>query len=131
MKKFKVIATRVDEYEIKIDKCIYGDPESEWKQAYIRYFNSEAHDLEDVVKDLSFMQLRFGSTGGMTEGFGYVCRNGELPFSGEDYDRTTGKLLPENERRQPAPGLNIKIISEDDDYEFDIEEITPQEGGQR
>ena len=57
------------------------------------------------------------------EGYGYVTRDGELPYSHEDFDKN-GNWLPEVERRRPTPGINIKIISEDNECDVDVEEIT-------
>ncbi|WP_432328879.1 hypothetical protein ACRQ5D_10755 [Mucilaginibacter sp. P25] len=72
---------------------------------------------------MAFHQLRFGSHHRFIEGYGPVLRNGELPFSRADFD-AEGKLLPEDKREQAAEGINVIIKSEDDDYEFDVEEIT-------
>lgn len=82
-------------------------------------------NLEEVAKHLAQMQARFGVS--FIEGFGHVKRNGKLMFGFEDFDEK-GDWLPEDKRRQPAPGLNIFIDSEDDDIEFNITEITTEGG---
>lgn len=64
-----------------------------------------------------------GSEQDFIEGYGYVTRDGKLPYSHEDFDKN-GNWLPEAERRQPTPGINIKIISEDNECDVDVEEIT-------
>lgn len=118
MKKFKCTVTRTDEYEIEIDETIYNKEWMEKFSSYMYDFNS----LSQHVEHLAQYQARLGSGASFIEGYGYVNRNGKLPYSPEDFDEN-GEWLPEEQRRQTAPGLNINIISEDEDCEVDVEEL--------
>jgi hypothetical protein len=116
MKKFKVTAIRTDEYIIELDETKFDE---KWAEDFAKVFHP-IDEIQDVVKDLAFHQLRFGSNR-FVEGYGNVLRNNQLPYSRSDYD-VNGKLLPEEKRDKPAEGINIVIESEDTDYEFEIEE---------
>lgn len=118
MKKFKCTVTRTDEYEIEIDESIINEEWMEHFRSYMYNFN----ELSEHAEHLAQYQARLGSDYDFIEGYGYVKRDGELPYSHEDFDKN-GNWLPEAERRQPAPGININIISEDDDCEVDVEEL--------
>lgn len=116
--KIKCTVTRIDEYEIEFDENVIN-------QEWIEDFSSYMFDVDDhevLAKHLASMQARFGSSMDFIEGFGYVCRNGELPFSPADYS-PEGKLLPPDQRRDPAEGINISIINEDDNIEVKSEII--------
>lgn len=119
LRKFEVTAVRTDTYVIEIEDSVFDE---EWKKDFERYFHPIG-DVEDIARDLAFHQLRFGGEGTyrFVEGYGPVTRNGQLPFSTTDFFE--GKLLPADKRDQPAPGVNIIIKSEDDDYDFEIKEI--------
>ena len=122
MKKYKVEVTRRDEYIIEIDESIYEDPK--WKEAFESVF-WEVDDTSEIAEHLAKQQARFGSNGescSHLEGFGYVTRNGELPFSSIDFDEK-GNWLPEDKRRQPVQGLNIVIVDEDSDIECETTEM--------
>lgn len=121
MRKFRVEVTRTDEYLIEIDETIYGNPE--WKDQFERDFWKLDEGLESVAESLAWHRMRNGDELRFIEGFGPVKVDGKLPFSLEDYEN--GKLKPEEKREAPAPGLNIIIISENDDYSFEIEEEQP------
>lgn len=118
MKKFKCTVTRTDEYEIEIDENIVNEEWMKHFRSYMYAFN----ELSEHAEHLAQFQARLGSEETFIEGYGHVTRDGELPFSYEDYGKD-GKKLPEAEQRQPAPGLNIKIISEDNDCEVEVEEV--------
>lgn len=118
MKKFKCTVTRTDEYEIEIDENIINE---EWME-HFRSYMYDFDELSEHAEHLAQFQARFGSEQDFIEGYGYVTRDGKLPFSHEDYGKD-GKILPETERRQQALGLNIKIISEDDGCDVEIEEV--------
>lgn len=128
MKKIKVEVTRVDTYVIEVDETIYN---KEWHDDFKQYFHDVTSHMDlstDVDEDessaiaegiaisLSTHQARFHSEYDFIEGFGYVNRNGKLPFSPVDFDKK-GVKLPESERRQPSEGLNIIIESQDNDIE--------------
>ena len=118
MKKFKCTVTRTDEYEIEIDESIINEEWMEHFRTYMYNFN----ELSEHAEHLAQFQARLGSEYDFIEGYGYVKRDGKLPYSHEDFDKN-GNWLPEAERRQPAPGININIISEDDECEVDVEEL--------
>lgn len=118
MKKFKCTVTRIDEYEIEIDETICDEKWIEEFQGYMYPFET----LTEHAEHLAQYQARLGSEYTFIEGYGYVKRNGELPYGHEDFDKK-GNWLPEEKRRQPAPGLNIKIVSEDSDCEVEVEEL--------
>jgi len=106
MKRFKCIVTRIDEYEIELDENIINE---EWMEDYRKYFQ-DLYTLEELAHYLAQYQARFPSDE-FIEGFGNVKRNGFL------------SALSRNET--PAPGINIKIISQDDDCDVDVEEMGP------
>jgi len=106
MKKFRCVVTRTDKYIIEIDENIYGD----------RKFNEEFSKVfypfdcvEDHVDHLAQNQARIGDA--FIEGYGYVRKNGRLPYSVSDNSKETAK------------GLNIIIEDEDNDCCVDIEEV--------
>lgn len=139
MKKIRVEVKRTDTYVVEIDESIYNE---EWYDDFKKHFHDIADHtdvvsdpdenlknaiLEGIAIDLSQQQARLGSdtSSGFIEGFGYVTRDGEVPFGREDYEN--GELLPPEKRRKPAPGLNIIIESEDFDIEFEIETLNNKE----
>ena len=115
MKKFKCTVTRTDEYEIEIDENIINE---EWME-HFRSYMYDFDELSEHAEHLAQFQARLGSEQDFIEGYGYVTRDGELPYSHEDFDKN-GNWLPEAERRQPTPGINIKIISEDNECDLQI-----------
>ena len=117
MKKFKCTVTRTDEYEIEIDENIYNEEWMENFRSYMYDFDS----LEEHAEHIAQFQARLGEHV-FIEGYGYVKRDGNLPYGSEDFDKN-GNWLPESERRQPAKGLNIIRISEDNDCDVEVEEI--------
>lgn len=122
MKKFNVEVTRIDRYTIEVDEKIYEDPK--WQDNFREFF-WDIEDSAEVAEHLAKQQARFGSGGescSHLEGFGYVTRNGELPYSSVDFDKK-GNSLPADKRRQPAPGLNIIIEDEDNDIMCEVTEI--------
>lgn len=118
MKKFTVVVTRTDEYEIEVDETIYNDA---WRADFKKSF-WPISSPRDIARNLASYQARFGSSESFIEGYGYVTRDGKLPYSRSDFDKK-GELLPEDKRRKAAPGLNIIIIDEDNDITVDITEI--------
>lgn len=78
--------------------------------------------LEEHAEHIAQYQARLGSDYVFIEGYGYVTRNGELPYGSEDFD-SEGNWLPKDQRRQPAEGINIVIVNEDSDCEVETEEL--------
>ena len=118
MRKFKCIVTRTDEYEIEVDETIVNQ---DWIDDFGKYF-FEADGVEDLAENIATMQARFGSDMDFIEGYGYVPRDGKLPFSARDYDNK-GNLLPIDKQRVASKEFNIKIISEDEDVYVVVDEI--------
>lgn len=118
MKKFRCTVTRTDEYIIELDEKVLNEEWMENFAAYMYSFNT----LEEHAKHIAQLQARLGSDYVFIEGYGYVKRNGKLPYGSEDFD-SKGNWLPEYQRRQPAPGINIVIVNEDSDCEVETEEL--------
>lgn len=118
IRKFKCIVRREDEYIIEIDDEIIND---EFNKEFSKHFYP-FDELEDHAEHLSQIQARFDNSDGFIEGYGYIKRDGELPFSFKDFDKN-GKWLPQKKQRQPTDGINIIIEDEDNYCEVDVEEI--------
>ena len=122
METFKVVAKREDNYVISID------PE-QWNEEYLANWSSVFHkvyEVKDIVENLSFQILRFGSTGHY-EGYGYVKT---FASDGRELIQTMrgddGSLVVVTERDY-CKGISVTIIDEDEEYEFEIEEVTDEQ----
>ena len=104
MKRFKTTVTRTDEYVIEIDENIINQ---EWMENYKKYF-ADFDTYEEHAEHLAQMRARFEH--GFIEGYGTVLVDGRKPWYIQD-DNKVDK------------GINIKILSEDQDCEVDVEEI--------
>ena len=118
MRKFKCIVTRTDEYEIEVDETIVNQ---DWMADFGKSF-FEVDGVEDLAENIATMQARYGSDMDFIEGYGYITRDGELPFSSRDYD-DKGNLLPIDKQRVASKEFNINIISEDEDLYVVVDEI--------
>lgn len=120
IKHIKVEVVRTDEYIIEIDDEIINE---EWLAEFRKHFY-DFKNLKDVAKHLAQYQARFGGENGhrFIEGFGSILRNGEMPFSTEDYDKK-GNKKPDNKLAKPLKGINIRIMSEDEDIECEATEL--------
>lgn len=137
MKKIRVEVTRTDTYVIEIDEQVYNQAwHDEFKEVMFTlpdFYGVKSDPEEDpeaaihegLAINIASFQARMGDHD-FIEGFGYVKRNGKLPFSREDFDEK-GNWLPEDKRRQPAEGLNIIIESEDSELECEIEVLPDAE----
>lgn len=116
MKKYKVNAIRTDEYEIEIDENI-------WTEEALEAWNSVfggCDNLEELAKHLSFSLLRFGYER-FLEGFGYVYTVNKKGEKLSQYERDNdGNWIIVSDF---ANGIKVKIIREDDDYDFEIDEL--------
>lgn len=116
MRKFKINAIRTDEYIIEID-------ESVWNQETLDAWNSVfggCDDLEELAEHISFLLLRFGYER-FLEGFGYLYAQNEDGNHLKQWDRNDkGELETVTEF---ANGIKVTIITEDDDYEYETEEL--------
>lgn len=106
MKKFKCIVTRVDEYEIEIDEAKIN---AEWMECFRSYMYSSFIEYKDHAEHLAQLRARIGE--GFYEGYGVPLVNGEVPLYGKVNKETI------------QDGINIKVISEDNDCEVEVEEL--------
>lgn len=106
LKKFRVRVERVDEYEIEFDEEVF---DKDFMEHYKKYFQ-DFDTLEEHAEHIAQFRARFGER--FIEGYGNPMVNGRLPWMVEEKDA--------------QKGINIKVISEDDFYNMDIEveEIT-------
>lgn len=103
MKKFEVTVTREDKYVIEMD-------EKKFNQKWIEDFQKVYYDfdtLEEHAEHIAQHRARF--TQEFIEGYGAPLVNGEKPIFSEDKNIETG--------------INIKVISEDDDIQTDVYEV--------
>lgn len=108
MKKFKCTVTRVDEYEVEFDENVI---DKEWMNDFAS-FMYEFDTLEEHAEHLAQYEARIGNS--FIEGYGVVKRNGRFPYP---YDTEEHKdTCKEN-------GINIKVVSEDDDCDVEVEEL--------
>ncbi len=70
------------------------------------------HDYEEHTEHLAQLRARQGE--GFYEGYGYVSVNGERPLA---------VRLSELNESSYESGININVISEDEECEVEIEEI--------
>lgn len=119
MAKFKVTVTRVDEYEIEIDENV-------WDEKALEDWSSVFHpvsDAEDVAKNFAVAWMR-NEDKYFIEGYGYVKefdQSGNL--KGVPYRDEKGEFaypLPED---RYAKGISIVALSQDEDYETEVEEL--------
>lgn len=103
MKKFKCVVTRTDEYEIEFDENKINE---EWMKEFRQVFYS-FYDLEEHAEHLAQSRARFQQE--FIEGYGVTLIDGRKPYGCDENDVETG--------------INIKIISEDNDCEVDVTEI--------
>jgi hypothetical protein len=103
MKRFKCKVTRVDKYIIEFDE---EKIDEEWMEAFRSYMYN-FYDLEEHAEHIAQFRARFNQP--YIEGYGVPLVDGEVPpFANTD---------------QIRDGINIKIISEDDDIEVDVIEL--------
>lgn len=112
IKSIKTEVTRVDSFEIKIDETIWNDEAlKEWSNVFFPVEN-----LEDLAKHLAQMVARLG-TGEFYEGFG------RIKTSFKNLEKTQWVTNEKNEWvvfREYQKGIEIVILSEDDDCEVEI-----------
>ena len=116
MKKYNVQAIRTDEYEIEIDENVWTDEKLKaWSEVF-----SDCEDTEDLAEHLSSLLLGLGYER-FLEGFGYVYTENQFgeKLSQYHYDNN-GKLVKVTDF---AEGIKVKIITMDDDYDYEVDEI--------
>ena len=74
MKKFKVVVTRENEYEIEFDENVFNQ---EFIDHFKEYF-CDLDTLEDHAKNIAQFRARFGER--FIEGYGMPKVNGKIPF---------------------------------------------------
>ena len=117
MKKFKCTVTRTDDFVIELDENVFTEEYmKEFRDVFYQF-----HDLEDHAKHLAWVQAQFGDDR-FIEGYGSVLRDGELPFSFEDYN-ADGSKKKDDELVKPAPGVNIITKNNSEDCEVEVKEI--------
>jgi hypothetical protein len=109
LKKFRCVVTRVDEYEIEIDETKINE---EWMENFRSYMYPSFTEYDDHAEHLAQLRARQGE--GFYEGYGYVSVNGSRPF-------VVG-VCDEN-KESYEDGINIKVISEDNDCDIEVTEI--------
>jgi len=104
MKRFKTTVTRIDEYIIEIDD---NELNEQWMDDF-RHVFFPFYEYDEHAEQLAQMRARFGE--GFIEGYGNVLIDGRKPWH----------ITDEN---QVNKAINIKIISEDNDCDVEVEEI--------
>lgn len=116
MNKFKINAIRTDEYIIEIDETV-------WNQEALDAWNSVfggCDTLQELAEHISFLILRFGYER-FLEGCGYLYVQDEDGRQKTLYKHDdNGKLVFVTEF---AEGIKVTIITEDDGYNFETEEL--------
>ena len=110
MQRFECEVTRIDKYTIEIDEDIINE---EFLKSYAEFF-ADYETLEEHAENLAQYQARFGSA--FMEGYGVVKKNGKIP-----YPYYTEKYKDKVD--EGKIGINIKIISEDNDCDVIVKEI--------
>lgn len=114
MQKFKVTITRIDEYEISIDETVWTPEElKNWSKSFYPTENTK-----ELAKHVAGAIFHSGSGDGFMEGFAIVkqLRNDNTPM----FQMHHGKKVLEEDYTK---GLLAKIIDENEDIEFEVEEI--------
>ncbi len=104
MRKFNVVVTIIQEYEIEIDETLYNE---DWKTGFENAFWDLPDGLKDVAKDLA--RHKGLNNDIFQEGYGVIKVDGKNP-----------SFIDEN---PCAKGLNINIISENEDIDYEVNEV--------
>jgi hypothetical protein len=103
MKKFECIVTRTDKYIIEFDENIINE---EWMEEFRKYSYS-FYTLKEHAEHLAQHRARFETN--FIEGYAVPLVNNKQPILTDEEDL--------------EKGINIKIISEDEECEVDVVEI--------
>lgn len=103
IRKFRCEVTRVDEYEIELDDEVLNE---EFLNEFSKYFY-EFDTLEEHAEYIAEFRARFGER--FIEGYGSPLVNGKKPYFEQE--------------KYVNKAINIKVISEDDDCEVEVEEL--------
>jgi hypothetical protein len=103
MEKFEVEVIRTDKYQVEFDENIIN---AEWMENYRKYF-TDIFNLKDHSQNIAQAYCRTSNL--FIEGYGDIKINGSVSWNFEgDPD---------------SIGINIKIISEDDDIDTTTKEV--------
>lgn len=104
MKKFRCKVFREDEYIIEFDESTINE---EFLKAFSSYI-FEIDELEELADYIAAFRARFGER--FIEGIGRPLENGKNPIWADEKEITKA--------------INIQVVSEDEDCEVDVEEIS-------
>ncbi len=104
MRKFRCVVTREDEYIIEFDE---NKINKEWMADFRRHFYNY-DDLDEHAEHIAQHRARFGRD--FIEGYGIPLVNGKQPWYITSIEEC-------------ETGINIKIVSEDQNCDVDVEEI--------
>lgn len=118
MKKIKVKATRIDEYEISIDPEVWDDQAlADWSSVF-----HKIETVEELAESLAFAVLRFGS-GSFMEGFGHVRTLMRSGYDVDQYKRGKDGEILKLAEEDYCKGILVQLVDEDEEHEFEVEEI--------
>jgi hypothetical protein len=100
MKKFEVEVVKTDRYVIEFDETKINE---QWMEEYRRYF-TKINTLRGHAENIAQLRSRFDGT--FFEGYGFPLINGK---------RVSDELTD--------IGINIQIVSEDEDVDVDAKEL--------
>ncbi|QDX94623.1 hypothetical protein EEL30_21515 [Brevibacillus laterosporus] len=101
MKRFKVTVQREDVYIIELNELLFSE---DWMKQFREEFY-DFHTLEQHAEHIAQLRARFG--GGRLEGYGVPLINGKT----------------QNFYDHPEAGININIVSEDEECDAYTEEL--------
>ncbi len=106
MKKYNVVITRTDEYEIEVDENVWNDAElADWSRVFYKVTSQR-----DIADDLAGRIMSQGHEG-FIEGYGHV----------KVFYKSGNQAHPYHEGY--CKGISVKLISEDENYESEVKEI--------
>lgn len=115
MKKYNVKPIRTDEYIIEIDEKVWNEEAlKDWGSAFFQV------NLQELVEHLTSLLMRYGYER-FLEGFGYVYVQNQDGYKFTQFDQDENGNL--KEVTEFAEGIKVTIVSEDEDFEFETEEI--------
>ncbi len=101
---FNIDVIRTDRYQITIDDSIVNESWIENFESFMWNLD-EDHPYQDLAEHLAQLRARYGAHQ-FYEGFGYIPAEGEL--------------VTLDEARARADGFSLKVLSEDEELEFEL-----------
>lgn len=116
MIKYNVQAIRTDEYIVEIDETVWTPEALEsWSSVF-----TDIENTEELAEHITFLLMRFGYER-FIEGFGYIQTQNSDGYQYSQFERDDkGNMVTVTEF---SAGIKVTIISEDDEYSFETEEI--------